>query len=62
MNLIVQKFGGSSVKDAQRIKNVAEIIADTYSAGNNVLVVLSAQGLFIFQFPATMFFLILFYY
>ena len=44
MNLIVQKFGGSSVRDAQRIRNVAGIIADTYNAGNNVLVVLSAQG------------------
>ncbi len=44
MKLIVQKFGGSSVRDAQRIRNVAEIIADTYKAGNKVLVVLSAQG------------------
>ena len=44
MKLIVQKFGGSSVRDAQRIQNVASIIADTYKAGNNVIVVLSAQG------------------
>ncbi len=44
MKLIVQKFGGSSVRDAARIQNVANIIADTYKAGNNVLVVLSAQG------------------
>ena len=44
MKLIVQKFGGSSVRDAQRIRNVAGIIADTYRAGNQVLVVLSAQG------------------
>ena len=44
MSLIVQKFGGSSVKDAQRIRNVAGIIAETYLAGNQVLVVLSAQG------------------
>ena len=44
MKLIVQKFGGSSVRDAQRIQNVAGIIADTYKAGNNVIVVLSAQG------------------
>ena len=44
MKLIVQKFGGSSVRDAQRIQNVAGIIADTYRAGNNVIVVLSAQG------------------
>ena len=32
MSLIVQKFGGSSVKDAQRIENVAERIAETYLA------------------------------
>ena len=44
MSLIVQKFGGSSVKDAQRIRNVAGIIAETYLAGNDVIVVLSAQG------------------
>ena len=44
MSLIVQKFGGSSVRDAQRIRNVAHIIADAYRAGNQVLVVLSAQG------------------
>ena len=44
MSLIVQKFGGSSVKDAQRIKNVAGIIAETYLQGNDVIVVLSAQG------------------
>ena len=44
MSLIVQKFGGSSVRDAQRIMNVAGIIAETYRKGNQVLVVLSAQG------------------
>lgn len=44
MKLIVQKFGGSSVRDAQRIQNAADIIAGTYRAGNQVLVVLSAQG------------------
>ena len=44
MKLIVQKFGGSSVRDAQRVQNVAGIIADTYRAGNSVIVVLSAQG------------------
>ena len=44
MSLIVQKFGGSSVRDAERIRNVAGIIADTYKAGNQVIVVLSAQG------------------
>ncbi len=42
--LIVQKFGGSSVADAQRIKNVANRIVETYKKGNKVIVVLSAQG------------------
>jgi len=44
MALIVQKFGGSSVADAERIFRVAGIIADTYNKGNDVIVVLSAQG------------------
>lgn len=44
MSLIVQKFGGSSVKDAERLKNVADIITKTYAAGNQVVVVVSAQG------------------
>ena len=44
MSLIVQKFGGSSVANADRIRNVAGIVADTYSAGNQVVVVVSAQG------------------
>ncbi len=44
MALIVQKFGGSSVKDAERILHVAEIITNTYQKGNDVVVVLSAQG------------------
>ena len=44
MSLIVQKFGGSSVRDAQRIRNAAGIIAETHLEGNDVLVVLSAQG------------------
>ena len=44
MALIVQKFGGSSVADAERIFRVAKIITDTYQAGNQVCVVLSAQG------------------
>ena len=42
--LIVQKFGGSSVADAEKIRRVAGIIADTYCEGNDVVVVLSAQG------------------
>ena len=44
MALIVQKFGGSSVADADRILHVAEIITNTYKRGNDVVVVLSAQG------------------
>lgn len=42
--LIVQKFGGSSVADAKKIHRVAGIIADKYCEGNEVVVVLSAQG------------------
>ncbi len=44
MALIVQKFGGSSVANAERIEHVAEIITNTYKRGNDVVVVLSAQG------------------
>ena len=42
--LIVQKFGGSSVADAAKIKRVAGIVADTFCDNNDVVVVLSAQG------------------
>lgn len=44
MALIVQKFGGSSVADRDRIFNVARIVANTHAAGNDVVVVVSAQG------------------
>jgi aspartate kinase len=44
MGLIVQKFGGTSVADADRIRNVARIITETYRKGNSVIAVLSAQG------------------
>ena len=44
MGLVVQKFGGTSVKNAERIFNVARIITETYKKGNNVVVVVSAQG------------------
>lgn len=44
MSLIVQKFGGTSVADADRVRNVAKIITDTYKAGNSVVAVVSAQG------------------
>lgn len=42
--LIVQKFGGSSVANNERIENVARRITDTYKEGNKVVVVVSAQG------------------
>lgn len=44
MGLVVQKYGGTSVKDAERVMNVARRITDTYKAGNNVVVAVSAQG------------------
>ena len=44
MGLIVQKFGGSSVANAERVMNVARIVTDTYKDGNDVVVVVSAQG------------------
>ncbi|WP_344079110.1 aspartate kinase [Luedemannella helvata] len=44
MALIVQKYGGSSVKDAERIKRVAERIVAARKAGDDVVVVVSAMG------------------
>ena len=44
MSLIVKKFGGSSVADAERVFNVANIIIDDYKKGNSVIAVVSAQG------------------
>ena len=44
MSLIVKKFGGSSVANAERVFNVAGIITDEYKNGNDVIVVVSAQG------------------
>lgn len=44
MSLIVQKFGGTSVRDAERIFNVADIVTSTYREGHDVVVVVSAQG------------------
>ncbi|GGO64270.1 aspartokinase [Microbacterium nanhaiense] len=44
MALIVQKFGGSSVADAESIKRVAKRIVDTRRAGNDVVVAVSAMG------------------
>lgn len=44
MALIVKKFGGSSVANAERVMNVARIVTDEYKEGNDVVVVVSAQG------------------
>lgn len=44
LSLIVQKFGGTSVANAERIFNVANRIINTYNQGNSVVVVVSAQG------------------
>lgn len=42
--MIVQKYGGSSVKDSHRLNNVAQRVAEQYRKGNQMVVVLSAQG------------------
>ncbi len=44
MSLIVQKYGGTSVGDVDRIKNVAQRVKETYDAGNQVVVVVSARS------------------
>ena len=44
MSLIVQKFGGSSVADLEKIKNVANIVTSNKKNGYDVVVVVSAQG------------------
>ena len=44
MSLVVQKYGGSSLSDAESIKRVARRIVDTKKAGNDVVVVVSAMG------------------
>ncbi len=44
MALVVQKYGGSSVGDAERIRRVAERIVDRKKAGDDVVVVVSAMG------------------
>ena len=44
MALIVQKFGGSSVADAAKVNNVANRVVETARNGNQVVVVVSAQG------------------
>ena len=44
MGLIVQKFGGTSVADTNKIKNVAQAVIKEKLNGNNVIVVVSAMG------------------
>ena len=44
MALMVKKFGGSSVANAERVFNVAKIIVEDYKKGNDIVVVVSAQG------------------
>lgn len=44
MALVVQKFGGTSVADIDRIRNVARRVAKTYDQGNSVVVILSAMA------------------
>ena len=44
MSLIVQKFGGTSVADLERISNVAKRVARTFDQGNDVVVILSAMA------------------
>ena len=44
MALIVQKYGGSSVADAEKIRNVAQRVVETREKGNEVVVVVSAMG------------------
>jgi len=46
MALVVQKYGGTSVGDAERIRAVASHVAKTRAAGNEVVVVVSAMGKF----------------
>ena len=44
MGLVVQKFGGSSLKDAERVMEAARKAIRAKSSGNHVIVVVSAQG------------------
>ena len=44
MSLLVQKFGGSSVADAEKLLHIAHIAKEAHDAGNDVIVVVSAQG------------------
>lgn len=44
MALVVQKYGGTSVADTTRIRNVANRVVKTYDQGNDVVVILSAMA------------------
>ena len=44
MSLIVQKYGGTSVANAERLANVADRVVKAYKEGNSMVVVVSAQG------------------
>ncbi len=44
MGLIVQKFGGTSVANTEKVMNAANRVIDTYKKGNSVVVIVSAQG------------------
>lgn len=44
MGIIVQKFGGTSVANTERLRKVADIVTSAYRHGNDVVVVVSAQG------------------
>ena len=44
LNIVVQKYGGSSVADVQKLKTVAQRIIRTKNAGHRVVAVVSAQG------------------
>ncbi len=44
MSLIVQKYGGTSVRDVDRIRNVAQRVARYRSEGHDVVVVVSAMS------------------
>ena len=44
MGIVVQKFGGTSVADAEKIKNVADAVIKEKLNGNKVIVVVSAMG------------------
>ncbi|NNJ52984.1 MAG: aspartate kinase, partial [Ignavibacteriaceae bacterium] len=44
MSIIVQKYGGSSVADVEKLKKISEMIAAVQNTGNNVVAVVSAMG------------------